>query len=61
MLPVVVLTTSSEEQDVIAAYTNHVNSYIRKPVDFEEFVTAVGQLGLYWLLLNESPPAEARP
>jgi two-component system, response regulator len=54
-LPVVVLTTSREEQDVIDGYRNGANSYVRKPVDFDEFVAAARQLGLYWLLLNESP------
>ena len=56
MLPVVVLTSSKEEQDMIQAYTIGVNSYVRKPVDFNEFVAAIGQLGLYWLVLNEVPP-----
>lgn len=56
MLPVVVLTSSREEQDMIQAYTIGVNSYVRKPVDFNQFVDAIGQLGLYWLVLNEAPP-----
>lgn len=56
MLPIVILTSSSEEQDLIKAYTNGANSYVRKPVDFNEFVDAIGRLGLYWLILNEAPP-----
>jgi two-component system response regulator len=56
MLPVVVLTSSKEEQDMIQAYSIGVNSYVRKPVDFNQFVEAIGQLGLYWLVLNEAPP-----
>lgn len=55
-LPVVVLTSSKEEQDLIQSYTLHANSYICKPVDFNQFLEAVRQLGLYWLVLNESPP-----
>jgi two-component system response regulator len=55
-LPVVILTSSTEERDLTAAYKNCVNSYIRKPVDFGQFVEAVRQLGLYWLVLNEAPP-----
>lgn len=54
LLPVVVLTTSKEQQDITEAYRLGANSYIRKPVDFERFIQAVGQLGVYWLSLNES-------
>jgi len=54
LLPVVVLTTSSEDKDRVASYQFHANSYVRKPVDFDQFTEAVKQLGLYWLLLNET-------
>lgn len=56
-LPVVILTSSKEEQDVIMGYDLGVNSYVRKPVDFEQFLEAARQIGLYWLLLNEPPPS----
>ena len=55
-LPVVVLTSSKQEEDMAAAYDLGANSYIRKPVDFKEFAEAVRQLGFYWLALNEAPP-----
>jgi two-component system, response regulator len=59
-LPVVILTSSKEEQDLINGYKLGANSYIRKPVDFAQFIEAVRQLGLYWLLLNEAAPARGR-
>jgi two-component system response regulator len=56
LLPVVILTSSNEERDLLQGYGLGANSYVRKPIDFAEFVDAVRQLGLYWLLLNERPP-----
>jgi two-component system response regulator len=55
-LPVVILTSSTEDQDRLAAYTHHANSYVQKPVDYDQFVVAARQLGLYWVVLNVQPP-----
>jgi len=60
MLPVVILTSSDEEQDLIGGYRLGANSYVRKPVDFVEFTQAAKQLGLYWLLMNRTPPTPRR-
>jgi len=54
-LPVVILTSSKEQEDLMSSYTLGANSYIRKPVDFNQFILAIQQLGLYWLVLNELP------
>ena len=55
-LPVVALTSSNEEKDLISSYESHVNSYVRKPVDFDQFVETVRQLGNYWLVINQPSP-----
>jgi two-component system, response regulator len=59
-LPVVILTSSTEERDLVSGYSLGANSYVRKPVDFTDFAAAARQLGLYWLLLNQPPPQAAR-
>jgi two-component system response regulator len=61
LLPVVILTSSKEEQDLIAGYSLGANSYVRKPVDFAEFLEAVKVLGIYWLMMNQGPPDRSTP
>lgn len=58
-IPVAILTSSNEERDLVDGYKMGVNSYLRKPVDFDQFREIVKQLGLYWLIVNQSPPATA--
>jgi len=60
LLPVVILTSSAEERDIVDSYRLGANSYIRKPVDFTQFTESVQQLGLYWLVLNEPPPRRGK-
>jgi CheY-like chemotaxis protein len=59
LLPVIILTSSKEEQDIIGSYSLGANSYIRKPVDFQKFVDAIRQWELYWLVINEPPPYQS--
>jgi two-component system response regulator len=61
LLPVVILTSSKEEQDLVSGYALGANSYVRKPVDFTAFVEAVKVLGIYWLMINEVPPQQGAP
>ena len=60
MIPVVVLTSSREERDMVASYKLGVNAYVVKPVDFHEFVNAVKELGVFWALINEAPPGSVK-
>jgi two-component system, response regulator len=56
LIPVVILTSSKEEQDIITGYNNGANSFVRKPVEFNKFADAIQSMGLYWLVMNEPPP-----
>jgi CheY-like chemotaxis protein len=60
VIPVVVLTTSNEDKDILNSYALGANSYVRKPVDFDQFTEAVGKLGMYWLLVNEPPSSPVK-
>lgn len=60
-VPVVMLTSSREEQDLVESYQLGVNAYVVKPVDFKDFIRAVGQLGRFWAIINEAPPGSVRP
>lgn len=61
LLPVIILTSSKEDEDVLQGYSLGANAYVRKPVDFEQFTKAVSTLGLFWLLINERPPTSLPP
>ena len=61
MIPVVMLTSSREERDLMESYQSGVNAYVVKPVNFQEFVRAAKQLGIFWAILNEPPPGSAKP
>jgi CheY-like chemotaxis protein len=60
MLPIVILTSSREENDLVKGYEQGANAYVVKPVDFDQFISAISQLGVFWALINEPPPARPR-